>query len=67
MCFRYVGRAGHYYGPVKPVFKYELYGPLHKTRCVLAEAGQPKGMTPNAREPFELPFTALTSPDPDLS
>lgn len=43
VCFRYADRAGHSYGSFKPHIKYELYGPLHETRCPLAKAGKSKG------------------------
>lgn len=58
--FRYAARAGHSYGPSEPDIQYELYGPLYKTGCRLAEAGQPKRKLTNkldACKPFELPLT----------
>lgn len=42
LCFRFVGRAGHCYGPTEPNFKYELHGSLYETGRSLAEAGQLK-------------------------
>lgn len=43
-CFRFVIRTGLCSRPTEPDFQHELYDPLRKTRCPLAEAGQPKGM-----------------------
>lgn len=39
---RYADRAGRSHGPSESGVQHGLYGPLYKTGCGLAEAGQPK-------------------------
>lgn len=55
--FRHASRAGCSYGPLKFNLKYELHGPLYKTRRPLAEAGQSKGKVTTCSHDFVVTLT----------